>query len=181
MALTPIVGAPLAYQVLGTSPHLQRFGVHHRGVTIKNIAVANHTSPAVVNTPTAFGTGVLAEGSIMQKGNDGNWYIYGGTLPGAVAQQFLSLAAGGVPTLALLIDPIDTTFNGAGNPVTTGAYFSGDFILSFLQFAIGGTYNTALEGFLRLNDIFIEGTSQVTPGTYPGTYGVTIPPESAPV
>jgi len=192
MALTPVPGAP-AFQWLASSPRVERFGVHRRSVVIKDIAVANHSG--LTNTPTLWGTGVLAEGSVMSLGTDGNWYIYGVTLPTttpATTQAFLTLAAGGVPQMCILIDPIDTTINGAGNPVMGQAYFSGDFLLSFLQFAVGTSFSAtgagSIGGFMRANDLIIEGTTQVIPGTYPGQYqtnppgyGYSIPREDAPV
>jgi hypothetical protein len=183
MSVTPIPG-PNPYAVLGNSPHIQRFGVHRRSLTIKDIPIANHSG--LTNTPTAWGTGVLPEGSVVAKKTDGNWYIWGVTT-GGPTDAFISLAAGGIPQLGLLIDPYDTTINGAGNPIMGQAYLSGCFILSFLQFAIGTVYSESgagsIAGFLRANDIIIEGTSQVQPGaTYPGSgYGVSIPREDAPV
>ena len=178
--VTPIPGAP-AYQVLGQSPHIQRFGVFRRSVVIKDIAIANHSG--LGNTLTAWGVGVLPEGSVMYKGTDGNWYLWGTT--GGAAQALMS--SGGAPQLAILIDPYDTTLNGAGNPVVGQAYFSGCFIMSFIQLALGVFYSdqgtASIGSFLRANDIIVEGTTQVQPGTpYPGTgYGVSIPREDAPV
>jgi hypothetical protein len=176
--VTPIVGAP-AYQVLGQSPHIQRFGVHHRSVVIKDIAIANHATLGALNA--AWGpAGVLPEGSVMYQGTDGRWYLYGSTGGAAQAQT------GGEPYLAILVDPYDTTYNGAGNPIVGQAYFSGCFIMSFLNLAVGTNFTTgvnSLETYLRQNDIIIEGTTQVQPGTpYPGLgYGVSIPREDAPV
>jgi hypothetical protein len=180
---TPIPG-PSPYSVLGQSPRNQRFGVHRISITIKDIAIMNHTG--LTNAPTAWGTGVLPEGSVMQKCSDGYWYLYGVTT-GGPTPSYLSLAAGGVPQLSVLTDPYDTTINGAGNPIMGQAYFSGNFVLSFIQFATGTAYSEAgagsIAGLLRLNNIMVEGTSQVQPGsTYPGTgYGVSIPREDAPV
>jgi hypothetical protein len=74
--VTPIPGAP-AYQVLGQSPHIQRFGVFRRSVVIKDIAIANHTG--LGNALTAWGPGVVPEGSVMYKGTDGLWYMLGTT------------------------------------------------------------------------------------------------------
>jgi hypothetical protein len=94
------------------------------------------------------------------------------------------LAAGGIPPLCVLVDPVDTTINSASNPVVTQAYFSGSFILSFLQVGGGLVLSNLplLLNYLRLNDINVEGTTQIIPGTYPGTnYGQSIPRESAPV
>ena len=181
MPLTPIPG-PNPYAVLGTSPHNQRFGVHRMSVTIKDIAIDNHNG--LTNTPTAWGPGVLPEGSVMQRAINDRWYMYGVTLPSTTA-AFMTLAAGGVPQLCVLIDPYDTTINGAGNPVMGQAYFSANLILSFIQLATGTPFSEtgagSIAAFLRLNNIMIEGTSQVQPGAYPGTYGVSIPREDAPV
>lgn len=179
MAVTPIPG-PNAYASIGLSPRIQRFGVWRRSVTVKDIPVAAHA--ALTGTPVITGLtlGVLAAGTVMSQGSDGYWYAYGVTLPGGVNQAFLSLTAGGVPPLCLLVDPIDTTINTGTNPVMGAGYFSGDFILSFLQFAGATTFSTAVASFLRLNDIFVEGTVQVMPGTYPGTspgYGPDVPRE----
>jgi hypothetical protein len=178
--VTPVPGPP-AYQVLGQSPHIQRFGVLRRSVVIRDIAIANHST--LGNAPTAWGTGVLPEGSVLYKGTDGNWYMWGTT--GGAAQALES--SGGAPQLSVLIDPYDTTFNGAGNPVVGQAYFSGCFIMSFIQLALNTPWSNqgtgSIESFLRANDIIVEGTTQVQPGTpYPGTgYGVSIPREDAPV
>lgn len=179
----PYIPGPPAYQSLASSPRIGRFGVHRRSVTIRDCPIANHTG--LTNMITAYGTNVLPEGSVIQKASDGNWYLYGVTLPTttpATTQQFLTLAAGGVPTLAILIDPVDTAFNGAGNPMMGAGYMSGDFVLAFLVFATGTTYNATIDGFLKANDIFVEGSSQVLSGAYPGTgYGASIPREDAPV
>jgi hypothetical protein len=183
-APTPIPG-PVAYQVLGSSPHIQRFGVFRRSLVIKDIAIANHTG--LTNTPTTWGTGVLPEGAVMQKATDGNWYMYGVTLPTTSPVTVQAFLSGAIPQMAILIDPYDTTINGAGAPIMGQAYFSGNFILSFLQFGTGTAYSEtgagSIAALLRLNDITVEGTSQVQPGaTYPGTgYGVSIPREDAPV
>jgi len=176
--VTPVPGQP-AYQVLGQSPHIQRFGVHRRSVVIKDITIANHATFGALNS--AWGpAGVLPEGCVMYRGTDGKWYLYGST--GGAAQE----QTGGEPFLSILIDAYDTTINGAGNPVVGQAYFSGCFIMSFIQLAVGTAYATganSIDTFLRENDIIVEGTSQVQPGTpYPGLgYGVSLPRESAPV
>jgi len=176
--VTPIPGQP-AYQVLGQSPHIQRFGVFRRSVVIRDISIANHSG--LGNALTAWGPGVLPEGSVLYKGTDQKWYLYGTT--GGPAQELV----GGDAQLCITVDPYDTTFNGAGNPVVGQAYFSGCFILSFLQLALNTPYTnsgaTSLEGQLRSNDIIVEGTTQVQAGTpYPGLgYGVSIPREDAPV
>jgi hypothetical protein len=175
---TPIPGRP-AYQVLGQSPHIQRFGVFRKSIVIKDVAIANHTG--LGNALTAWGPGVLPEGSVLFKGTDQNWYLFGVT--GGAAAEAMS----GGNQLAVLVDPIDTNFNGAGNPVVGQAYFSGCFIASFLQVALNTPFSSAgsnnLVSTLRDNDIIVEGTSQVQPGTpYPGLgYGVSIPVEDAPV
>jgi hypothetical protein len=176
--VTPVPSQP-SFQVLGQSPHIQRFGVWRRSVVIKDIKIGNHATLGSLN-PAWGAAGILPEGSIMYLGTDGSWYLYGSTGGAAQAQT------GGEPYLSILIDPYDTTMNGAGNPVVGQAYFSGCFIMSFLQVAVGTAYTTganSLETFLRQNDIMVEGTSQVQPGTpYPGTgYGVSLPRESAPV
>jgi hypothetical protein len=184
MALTPIPG-PNPYQVLASSPHIQRFGVFRRSVTIKDVAIANHSG--LTNAVTAWGTGVVPEGSVIQKATDGNWYMYGVTLPTTSPTTVQAFLSGSIPQMAILIDPYDTTINGAGNPVMGQAYFSGCFILSFLQFGTGTSFSevgaASIAGLLRLNDIEVEGTSQVQPGaTYPGSgYGLSIPREDAPV
>jgi hypothetical protein len=178
--VTPIPGQP-AYQVLGQSPHIQRFGVHRRSIVIKDISIANHTG--LGNMVTAWGPAVVPEGAVMYKGTDSLWYLWGTT--GGAAQALMS--SGGAPQLAVLIDPYDTNMNGAGNPVVGQAYFSGCFILSFIQLAAGvpwsGAGTGSIASFLRANDIEVEGTSQVQPGTpYPGLgYGYSIPREDAPV
>jgi hypothetical protein len=176
--VTPIPGQP-AYQVLGQSPRIQRFGVFRRSVVIKDIAIGNHTG--LSNALTAWGPAVVPEGSIMYKGTDQNWYLWGVGGPAAEA------SGGGVPQLCVLVDPYDTNFNGPGNSVVGQAYFSGCFILSFLQVALNTPFSMSgsnnLVQNLRTNDIIVEGTTQVQPGTpYPGTgYGVSIPMEDAPV
>jgi hypothetical protein len=176
--VTPIPGPP-AFQVLGQSPHIQRFGVFRRSVVIKDISIGNHVG--LGNALTAWGPGVLPEGSVLYKGVDQNWWLYGVT--GGPAQETI----GGDVQLCILIDPYDTNFNGAGNPVVGQAYFSGCFILSFLQLALNTSFTTAgssnLSAMLRNCDIIVEGTTQVQPGTpYPGLgYGVSIPREDAPV
>jgi hypothetical protein len=175
--VTPIPGMP-NYQVLGQSPHIQRFGVNRRSVVIKDVAIANHATFTGLN-PAWGPAGVLPEGSVIFKGTDNLWYLWGGS-GGTQA------VSGGEPFLAITTDAYDTTINGAGNPVVGQAYFSGAFILSFLNVAVGVYFTTgvnSLETFLRQNDIIVEGTTQVQPGTpYPGTgYGVSIPREDAPV
>jgi hypothetical protein len=179
--VTPIPGQP-SYQVLGQSPHIQRFGVHRRSIVIKDIKIANHATLGNLNT--AWGAaGVLPEGSIMQLSTDGNWYLYGASGAGAGTPALI----GSTAQLCILIDPYDTAINGTGNPVVGQAYFSGCFIASFLWTANGVTWTdlgaNSIVGILRANDIMVEGTTQVQPGTpYPGLgYGVSIPREDAPV
>jgi hypothetical protein len=178
--VTPIPAQP-AYQVLGQSPHIQRFGTFRKSLVIKDVAIANHATLGNLNPAWGI-AGVLPEGSVMYLGTDGYWYLYGST--GGAAQALMS--SGGAPQLSVLIDPYDTTINGTGNPVVGQAYYSGCFIMSFLVLA-QGTYWTSgansVASFLRANDIIVEGTTQVQPGTpYPGTgYGVSIPREDAPV
>jgi hypothetical protein len=183
MAVTPIPG-PNPFQWLGSSPRNQRFGVFRKSVVIKDIAIANHSG--LTNALTAWGTGVLPEGSVVQKATDGNWYMYGVTLPTTSPTTVQAFLSGTIPQMAVLVDPYDTTLNGSGNPIMGQAYFSACLILSFLQFGTGTAFAEtgagSIAALMRLNDIIVEGTSQVQPGTYPGTgYGLSIPREDAPV
>src|SRR5262245_7729681 len=132
--VTPIPGQP-SYQVLGQSPHIQRFGVFKKSIVIKDITIANHA--ALTNLNAAWGAaGVLPEGCIMQLSTDGKWYLYGAAGGGAGTPAQI----GGISQLVVLVDPYDTAINGAGNPVVGQAYFSGCFIASFLWTATGVTW-----------------------------------------
>jgi hypothetical protein len=176
MAVTPIPYSS-NYQSFGPSPKIGRFAVSLKGeVSIKDIALANHTGlTGASNTPT----GVLYEGSIVQKGSDGNWYWYGVTLPGGVTVDFIT-GATPAPQLAVLVDSYDTNINGGtppANPVNAQAYISGAFMYDWLL--MGGASPAAvstIEKYLRLNNIIYEGTSSVG-----ATYGPVIPREDAPV
>jgi hypothetical protein len=178
MATTPVPYSA-GYQVFGPSPRVQRFAVSlHVNVSIKDIVVGNHTTlTGASNSPAGY----LYEGSVMFLSTDGYWYWIGVTLPSG-NPSYLTGVSGSNPTrqLAVLIDSYDTNANNTGNPVNAQAYFTGAFVLPWLQVASGvsgGVTGGTLVAELRANGILIEGETAVTTQTY----GNVLPLSAAPV
>jgi hypothetical protein len=164
------------YQVFGPSPRIQRFAVSlHVNVSIKDIVVGNHTTlTGASNTPPNY----LYEGSIMFLNSDGYWYWVGVTQPSGTT-AYLTGVSGSNPTrqLAVLVDSYDTNLNSTGNPVNGQAYYSGAFVLPWLNVAAGVSGGVAgLQAELRVNNILVEGITAVTTQTYGNVLPITAAP-----
>jgi hypothetical protein len=141
---------PDKHAEVGKSPRVERFGLWSKDVIVKSIAVGGAQVPAV-----------LYEGTLLQKATNGNYYAVGVAPPGGIT---LTTPA----EYCVLQDKVDVTGIVVGSGLSTTAYFSGNFLTTFLKIGAGVTL-ASITHVLRTQDIYWEHASAVVASTEYGT------------